>query len=97
MRSYLSLFTETNQYYTDEGNSITQSDYCRGQTLFAFDLTPDLGSAADQWEFIKPGNLSLEVRFGTALTTTINAVMYAEFDNLLEITATKNIIFDYAA
>ena len=43
MRSYLSLFTETNQYYTDEGNSITQSDYCRGQTLFAFDLTPDLG------------------------------------------------------
>jgi len=37
------------------------------------------------------------MRFGTALTTTINAVMQAEFDNLLEITATKNIIFDYVA
>jgi len=97
VRSFLSLFTETNQYYTDEGNSISRSDYGGGHTLFAFDLTPDLGSAADQWELVKHGNLRLEVRFGTALTTTINAIVHAEFDNLLEITATKDIIFDYAA
>jgi len=97
VRSCLSLFTETNQYYTDEGNSISRSDYGGGHTLFPFDLTPDLGSAADQWELVSHGNLCLEVRFGTASTTTINAIVYAEFENLLEITATKYIIFDYAA
>jgi len=64
--------------------------------LFAFDLTTDHGSTADQWELVKHGNLRVEVRSGKALTT-INAIVYAEFDNLLEITATKNIIFDYAA
>ena len=91
VRSYLSLFTETNQYYTDYGNSISRSDYSGGHILFAFDLTPDLGSAADQWELVKHGNLRLEVRFGTALTTTINAIVYAEFDNLFEITAKKTL------
>jgi len=96
VRSYFSLFTETNQYYTDEGNSISQSDHGGGHTLFAFYLTPDLGSTTDQWELVKHGNLRLEVRFGTALTTTINAIVYAEFDNSLEITVTKNIIFNYA-
>jgi len=96
VRSYLSLFTETNQYYTDERLSISRSDYGGRHTLFAFDLTPDLGSAADQWELVKHGNLRVEVRSGKALTT-INAIVYAEFENLLEISATKNIIFDYAA
>jgi len=53
----------------------------------------DLVSAADQWELVKHGNMRVEVRSRKALTT-INAIVYAEFDNLLEITATKNIIFD---
>ena len=90
VRSYLSLFTETNQYYTDEGLSISRSDYGGRHTLFVFDLTPDHGSAADQWELVKHGNLRLEVRSGKALTT-INAIVYAEFDNPLEITATKTL------
>jgi len=66
--------------------------WCYGEWQRHFDSVPNV-------EFIevKHGNLHLEVRYGTALTTTINKTVYAEFDNLLEITATKNIIFDYAA
>jgi len=74
----------------DEGLSISRSDYGGRHTLFAFDLTPDLGSPADQWELVKHGSLRVEVRSGKAVTT-INAIAYAEFDNLLEITATKTL------
>jgi len=68
VRSYFSLFTETNQYYTDEGNIISRSDYGGGHTLFAFDLTPDLGSAADQWELVKHGKAA----FGNAIRNGVD-------------------------
>jgi len=75
VRSYLSLFTETNQYYVDEGNGITRHDYPNGNTLFAFDLTADF----------KHGTVRLEIHFSQALTATINAIIYGEFDNILQI------------
>jgi len=84
VRSYLSLFTETNQYYVDEGNGITRNDYPIGNTLFAFDLTADLGGASGHWELVKHGSIRLEIHFSQALTATINAIVYAEFDNLLQ-------------
>ena len=68
VRSYLLLFIETNQYYTDEGNSISRSDYGGGHTLFAFDLTPDLGIAADQWELVKHGKAA----FGNAIRNGVD-------------------------
>jgi len=40
----MSLFVETRQYYTDEGNDLTRKDYAGGNTLSAFDLSLDLGS-----------------------------------------------------
>lgn len=96
VRSYIRLFSETGQYYLDEGNDITQQDFIHGNTLFAFDLTPDLASGGGHFELIKQGNLRLDVRFGTALPNTINVIVYAEFDNILQIDKTRNVIFDYA-
>jgi hypothetical protein len=43
-------------------------------------------------ELIKQGNLRVEIHFSEALTTTINVIMYAEFDNVIEI-----FLFDYSA
>ena len=97
IRSYLSLFVETGQYYSDEGNDLTRSEYAGGNTLFAFDLTPDLGSCGNNFELIKNGNLRLEIHFATALPRTVNVVVYGEFDNLLQIDKSRNVIFDYTA
>ena len=97
VRSYLSLFTETNQYYVDEGNGITRDDYPHGNTLFAFDFTPDLGAASGHWELVKHGSIRLEIHFSAALTATINTIIYSEFDNLLQIDRSKNVIFDYSS
>jgi len=97
VRSYLSLFTETNQYYVHEGNGTTRNDYPHGNTLFAFDLTADLGAASGHWELVKHGSICLEIHFSQALTATINTIIYAEFNNLLQINRSKNVIFDYSS
>jgi len=37
----------------------------------------------------------LEVRFEEALQNTINCILYAEYNNILEIDASRQIIVDY--
>ena len=93
MRSYTSMFTGTGLMSTDRGNGISHED---GFTLFAFDLTPDLDDNG-HFQVVKHGNLRLEMHFKNALTTTVNTIIYAEFDNVIEVDKARNVIFDYSA
>ena len=95
VRSFLQLFSATGKMYQDEGNDITFQDYARGHTLFAFDLTADLCELGT-FHLIKSGNLKLEMHFAEALAKTINVVVYAEFDNVIEIDRHRQILFDYS-
>ena len=97
IRSFLSLYTETRQYYLDEGIDFTKDDFKGGNVLFAFDLRPDLESCGENFELVNNGNLRLEVHFAQALPATVNTVIYAEFDNLLQIDKSRNVVFDYNA
>ena len=97
IRSFSSLYTETGQYYLDEGINLTKDDFRGGNALLAFDPTPDLGSCGENFELVKNGNLRLEVHFAQALPATVNAVIYAEFDNLFQIDKSRNVVFDYNA
>ena len=81
----------------NEGNSISRDDYSQGYTLFAFDLTPDLSAnCAGHWNLVRHGSLRLEVRFEKALSETINCIIYAEFDNVIEIDASRQVIIDFS-
>jgi hypothetical protein len=42
-------------------------------------------SEVGAFQLIKQGNLRVEIHFAEALTANINVVMYAEFDNVIEI------------
>jgi hypothetical protein len=95
-RSYMSLFTSTGKGFQDEGNHITRSDYAEGYTLFAFDLTPDLSDNA-HFNLIKQGSLRVEMHFAEALQRTINVVVYAEFESVIQIDRNRNVMFDYSA
>ena len=95
-RSYASLFTGTGFMGHDRGNQITYDEYANGFTLFAYDLTPDLDDGG-QFHLVKQGNLRLELHFKTALPETINVIVYAEFDNVVEIDKARNVLFDYSA
>ena len=94
IRSYQTLFSGTDKMYQDEGNTITRDDYAAGYALFAFDLSPDL-SVGGHFSLVKRGNLRLDVHFAEPLDETINLIIYAEFNNIIEIDKARNVIFDY--
>ena len=48
-------------------------------------------------QLIKQGNLRVEIHFSEALANTINVVLFAEFDNVIEIGRNRQILFDYSA
>ncbi|XP_025154189.1 uncharacterized protein F54H12.2-like [Harpegnathos saltator] len=95
--TYHTLFSGTGIHFLNETNSISREDYPAGYTLFAFDLTPDLSAnCAGQWNLVKHGSLRMEVRFERALTTMVNCLVYAEFESLLEIDCSRQVIVDYS-
>lgn len=94
VRAYHTLFSGMDKMYMNEGNDISLGDYPAGYTLYAFDLTPDL-ACGGHFSLVKHGNLRLDMHFASPLEETINVIVYAEFNNILEIDQARNIIFDY--
>ena len=95
-RSYASLFTGTGYMGHDRGNQISCEECARGFTLFAFDLSADLDDG-EHFQLVKQGNLRLELHFKTALPETINVIVYAEFDNVIEVDKARYVLFDYSS
>ena len=98
VHAYHTLFSGTGIHYSDAGNYIARHEYPHGYCLMAFDLTPDL-SASDtsHWNLVRNGSLRIEVSFDEALTETVNCLVYAEFDNIIEIDRHRNVLVDYGS
>ena len=94
---YHSLFSGTGVHFLNEGNDITREDYTNGYCLFAFDLTPDLSAnECTHWNLIKHGSIRIDVRFDDPLTETVNCIVYSEYENILEIDASRQVIVDFS-
>ncbi|XP_015594342.1 uncharacterized protein F54H12.2-like [Cephus cinctus] len=96
VEAYHTLLSGTGMHFLNEGNSISRSAYADGYCLFVFDLTPNLSANSNtHWNLIKHGSLRIEVRFDEPLAATVNCIVYAEYDNVLEIDAARQIVVDY--
>ena len=96
MRAYDSMFHVTNRSYADSGLDITYKDYANGFALFCFDLTADgCGNSSNHLELSRQGNLRFRMQFGVALPSTINVLLYGEFESTLEITNAREVLLDY--
>lgn len=96
VESYHSLFTGTGVFFLNQGNCITRESFKGGYCLFAFDLTPDLSSNSnDHFNLVKHGSIRIDVRFKKALADNINCIIYAEFNSIVEIDSTRQIITDF--
>ena len=75
--------------------NIDYKDYKAGYCFWGYDLTPDQGADQGHLHPIKTGNLRLELQFARALDSTINVIVYAEFDNRIDINGIREVITDY--
>lgn len=94
LRSYFTLLESTGKSFTDEGIDITRDDYEKGYAMLAFDLSPDLEDNGC-YHLIKKGNIRLELKFETGLTTPVNVVVYSEFDSSIKIDKNRQVMMDY--
>ena len=94
LNCYESLYRGLNNMDGDKGSIIKRVDWDKGYSLFAYDLTPDMDED-DHYALIRHGNLRLDIQFNEALLAPISIIIYAEFDNIIEITGEKNIIIDF--
>ncbi|GBM49395.1 Uncharacterized protein F54H12.2, partial [Araneus ventricosus] len=94
IKGYYSLFPGTDKFGQDQGLFISREEYINGNTLFAFILSPDLCNG-EHLNLIKHNNLRLEIKFIKALPQSICVLIYAEFDNVIEINKTRNILYDF--
>ncbi|CAK1585275.1 unnamed protein product [Parnassius mnemosyne] len=79
-------------------DNIFLGQYGKGYCLLAFALTPDLSAnSSTHWNLIKHGSVRIEVRFESSLIQTINCIVYAEFDNIIEIDKNRNVTVDYSS
>ena len=94
LRAYMTLFEGTGILNDNRGHGIERSNYKNGFALYAFDLTPDMaeGSHVDP---IKHGSVRMELHFNSTLAETVNVIVYAEYDNVIQIDRARNIIVDF--
>ena len=94
-KSYMSLFQGTDKLDKDVHLPITYEEYPEGFTVFCFDFTPDISSSDNVKQLQKTGNITIDLRFSSALTQTVTLIAYAEYDNKIEIDFAKNVYKDY--
>ena len=95
IRGYETLFSGMDKMHTDTGNLISLEDYGKGYALYALDLTPDL-SSSEHFNPVQTGNVRLSIQFAQALPHTVTCLVYAEFESLIEIDKSRNIVFDFS-
>ena len=59
--------------------------YIGGNTLYVFDLMPDLGGSCHHFELVKNGNICVALHFNSPPTETSNVIIYTPYKNLLQI------------
>jgi len=94
INAYATLFTGTGKLKRDKGNLISREDFASSYALYAFDLTAHQ-CEGEHFNLVRQGNVRVDMKFSGALMNTINVIAFAEFENILEIDRSRNVLFDY--
>ena len=90
--SYLSLMDS--DYDVNSGIIISSEDYPNGYSLFLFDLQSYLNTDI----MSKPikGHVRISLNFASPLTSSINAIVYAKFPDIIAIDQSRNVSLGYS-
>ena len=95
VRSYADFMNTFGYFNRDDTNGLTLEEFAKGYTIYAFDLTADSDITASYRQANVPHNIRLDLEFKTTLTRTINVLIYAVFDSVIEISKLRDVILHY--
>ena len=96
-REMYSLFEAIDMLDMDSTFYINRDNYAKGNTIFGFNFTPDLSSGCGAVGHVNPlkyGSMRLHIRFSKILADPITALIFCEFDKILEIDINRRAIMD---
>ena len=98
MREYYGLMQALNLDSSTVPGRLSIEQYKESAALYAYNFSPDMGdgpSLGAAANLIKRGVLGMHVRFKKPPTKTLSAIVYAEFDNIMEINKDGRVSMDY--
>ena len=93
LRCFHSMFGGAGKVNTDEDLDVSRREYDKGYTLYGFNLATDHDQV---FEVSKRGSVRIELKFDVALAHTINVIVYAEYENVIQIDPARNVLLDYS-
>ena len=97
-REHMSVYTTSNQNMTDTYLVLPRDVYKEHKTLFGFNFAPDQTSGPGSFShanLIENGAMRICIRFNSRLPENMKAIVFMEFDNIIEIDETRNVTLDY--
>ena len=89
------LFSGTGKLNGNSGCIIKRDDYSEGYIIIFADLISfEIG---DNFDLKEERTLSIDLVFKHPLVATINMLVYAEYDNVIEIDSNCNVIKDWSS
>jgi hypothetical protein len=92
-REYMHLFLGTSTMHTNDTFDIKRDDYPNGYTYYIFNLHPDL-APGNYVDLQKEDAIRVEMNFSAALVEPYTCILVYEFDQVLELTKNKTVIYD---
>ena len=94
-QAYTRLFKETGIQDSGLDCGITLEQFKKGYTLLAFDLTADRTPEDARINLVRPGKVTISMRFGLALPHPVSVICLSSYDNLIQLTADRIPVTDF--
>ncbi|XP_062621650.1 uncharacterized protein F54H12.2-like [Saccostrea cucullata] len=88
--AYARLFEPCGKWNKDTGLYIDREDFGKGYAFYVFTINP-CGFGEEYINLIRRGNTRVELKFKTATTEALNAVVFSTYSALLEINKARDI------
>ena len=95
IKAFYNLFDTIDSVQLGDGNQLDRFDFANGYAIYAFSLAADR-SLGEHFNFVENGTVSINFEFSKPLPTTVSVVALGEFDNIIEIDESRNILFVYS-
>ena len=80
------MFGGAGKLNTDEDLDLFRTEYDKGYTLYGFNLATDHNQI---FEVSKRGSVRIYLKFDVALAHAINVIVYAEYENVIQIASSR--------